>query len=592
MANDSSLGAGAFAFDLETQQGVTALLAAVRASEIEPEQKNELRDLIFLYTNGGRDQSVRISIEQKVAAYGVTPVAPVTAAVAEPEPELAFGASRPAPSFTPVSTNEPPEPSPAPEPAPAPQPEPQPTPEPEPAPAPVSDSAPAPAQNPSPEPAASPDPAAAPQLAPEPAPAPEPVSTPTPPPAAEAPTYDANQSLQRIREIKSLVNDKVGNPVNLVDIDNEVGREYMGALLDAMKKLNSGTSAISAMQRLEDAYKAVEVTLEKHATQEATVSAEPVATPAPEPAPVPAPEPAPKPTPEPDPEPQPMPAPEPLAPEPEPEPAPVLEPSATPESPTPLPTPEPSIPEPEPAPEPTPKPTPKPAPEPQPMPAPEPPASVPPAPEPAPAPKPSVPASELKSQPSPKPKTPPPVMPAGAPAPISPQVEEQKLQAAWGPETDTVRPVDSSTDKKVSSLAESKTKLRSPDELPKPSALETSSVAGDPLFTKEVDNGLEQLLQEWPIFKKSGLFGTGPRGREHPLFKKVAPLQIPLLLAGRFEGATQEIKQSITDYMNGWRYEQGIIYEQGETFEHYLRRVIRHILDLQKKETAVIIEPL
>ncbi len=35
--------------------------------------------------------------------------------------------------------------------------------------------------------------------------------------------------------------------------------------------------------------------------------------------------------------------------------------------------------------------------------------------------------------------------------------------------------------------------------------------------------------------------------------------------------------------MNGWRYEQGIIYDQGETFEHYLRRVIRHILDLQKK---------
>jgi len=73
---------------------------------------------------------------------------------------------------------------------------------------------------------------------------------------------------------------------------------------------------------------------------------------------------------------------------------------------------------------------------------------------------------------------------------------------------------------------------------------------------------------------------------EHPLFKKISSLQIPLLLAGRFEGATQEIKQSITDYMNGWRYEQGIIYEQGETFEHYLRRVIKHIIDLQKKRTT------
>jgi hypothetical protein len=36
--------------------------------------------------------------------------------------------------------------------------------------------------------------------------------------------------------------------------------------------------------------------------------------------------------------------------------------------------------------------------------------------------------------------------------------------------------------------------------------------------------------------------------------------------------------------MNGWRYEQGIVYEQDETFEHYLRRVIGHVLDLQKKK--------
>ncbi|MCA9355845.1 hypothetical protein KC865_04865, partial [Candidatus Kaiserbacteria bacterium] len=112
---------------------------------------------------------------------------------------------------------------------------------------------------------------------------------------------------------------------------------------------------------------------------------------------------------------------------------------------------------------------------------------------------------------------------------------------------------------------------------------ETSSQAGDPLFTKEIDDGLDQLLLEWSLFKKSGLFGSGPKGREHPLFKKMAGLQIPLLLAGRFEGATQEIRQSVTDYMNGWRYEQGISYNQGENFEHYLRRVISHILGLKKK---------
>ena len=59
---------------------------------------------------------------------------------------------------------------------------------------------------------------------------------------------------------------------------------------------------------------------------------------------------------------------------------------------------------------------------------------------------------------------------------------------------------------------------------------------------------------------------------------------MPFILAGRFEGASPEIKQSITDYMNGWRYEQGIVYEKGETFEQYLRRVIKHIIDLQNRK--------
>ena len=54
------------------------------------------------------------------------------------------------------------------------------------------------------------------------------------------------------------------------------------------------------------------------------------------------------------------------------------------------------------------------------------------------------------------------------------------------------------------------------------------------------------------------------------------------IIAGRFDGATPKIKQSIADYMNGWRYEEGIVYEHGETFEHYLRRVIHHILNKQK----------
>jgi hypothetical protein len=156
------------------------------------------------------------------------------------------------------------------------------------------------------------------------------------------------------------------------------------------------------------------------------------------------------------------------------------------------------------------------------------------------------------------------VEPLGAPAPVPP------------------KPLDSQVSY-FASLADFNEKPNPTQTAPKPAApMPATTASGDPLFSTEVDDGLQQLLVEWSIFKKSGLFGTGPKGREHPLFKKMAPLQIPLLLAGRFEGATQEIKQSVTDYMNGWRYEQGIIYQQNETFEHYLRRVIRHILDLQR----------
>lgn len=128
--------------------------------------------------------------------------------------------------------------------------------------------------------------------------------------------------------------------------------------------------------------------------------------------------------------------------------------------------------------------------------------------------------------------------------------------------------------------------LRTPQDLPSADSLKTSSQGENPLYTDEIDNGLDQLLSEWVLFKRSGLFGTGPKGREHPLFKKIAEIQMPLLLSGRFEGYAPEIKQSITDYMNGWRYEQGIIYEPGETFEQYLRRVIRHIIDWQNKKRA------
>ena len=55
------------------------------------------------------------------------------------------------------------------------------------------------------------------------------------------------------------------------------------------------------------------------------------------------------------------------------------------------------------------------------------------------------------------------------------------------------------------------------------------------------------------------------------------------VISGRFEGATPKMRQSIGDYMNGWRYEDGIIHEHGETFEHYLRKVVHHIINKKRQ---------
>lgn len=541
-------------FDFNSQAGVMSLLSAIRVSGLNPAEKNELRDLVFLYTNGGGDASVRIALEQKLVAHNIKPVAGKSTPVqSAPAVILPFGSSRPSPVFnapvqqvaTPVSA-----PAPVTQPAPA-----QPVPvvaAPVVPPTPASVSIPAsvvlptPVQAPAPvtavppvveplPPIPDPVPVSALVVPPTPAPAPAveiPTPTSAPAPVVPAPVAQPNTNfLDRIREIKIAVNSKVGNPVNLVDINNEVGREYMNALLEAMKRLSGGGAGQieAAMVRLETAYQAVEVAVAEHnenktaaAAAPAPVASAPIATP------------------------NPTPVPEVVMPTPASVVAPV----------TPVQT----------------APTPAPA------------ARV----ETQSAPVTLVPSiTELKPTPSKENEinAAAPGLEANSPSNIRVMSRDADFDSLpKGPsgfemaaQKQAVVPVP-----QPHSLAAEEAKVLTPKDLPLASSLATSAT-GDPLNTKEVDDGLEQLLSDWILFKKSGLFGTGPKGREHPLFKKIAGLQIPLLLAGRFEGSTQEIKQSITDYMNGWRYEQGIIYEQGETFEHYLRRVIKQILDLQKK---------
>lgn len=513
VSNGSSSGGGQSVFTLDSQTAVLRLLSAIRNSDLAAADKNELRDLVFLYVNGGHDESVRLTLEKKIAAHKLEiPAAPaaVKEAPAPAAPRPTIGTFRSAPQFrvpTPPVSVATPEPVATADTTPT-----KAVPEPVP-PAPVS-STPPPPPVPAPQPVA--------EVVP-PAPV-EPVSKtsttlePAAPPAA--PTLENEDVLVRIREIKAAVNEKVGNPVHLMDIDPAVGREYMSALLEAMKKATAGAVATGAMARLETAYQAV-VALDLTRPAATTTDA----------------------------------------------PAPPVEPASSNVNAAERTVPVAdldrvvsSL---------TPPPTPTPA-------------------EPAP-----VPAAEPKRVPVTS--TPIVETPAYDQAPVSgfAQTSISTPQSARVGDSQSI-PITSSnrtsfaTESQAAASAPVKPPVAPlgalPTVLPKkpepaPSVAPTPT---DPLHTAEVDAGLEQLLDEWPLFKKSGLFGTGPKGREHPLFKRIAGLQIPLLLAGRFEGATQEIKQSITDYMNGWRYEQGIIYEQGETFEHYLRRVIKHILDLQK----------
>ncbi len=589
-------------FDFNSQAGVLQVLQAIRSSGIPLAERNELRDLVFSYANGGGDQAVRTLLQDRLAALNITPdLAPKTAGKETSTPKsVGFSAGRPMPQFVTHATYTPPVVA-AVKVAAAPLPEvetvvvapvvpaapvvTEPTPvapplqetrriEPvipvvpvsaAPAPAPVRTEVGVQAVLNSTVPVRAT--AAAPRV--DRTPVPEPVVTPAvpvaaapqnpvPPPPLSAPVSSAY--VDRIRDIKASINAKVGNPVNLVDIDNVLGREYMSSLLEAMKQIGSGASDFDisrAMQRLENVYTQVIAKIE----QVTPVIPEPVIPVVTEPvAPV---------------VPAPMP-PRPVEPPVVSTPIPVV--VEPPYTPSPVITAVPVIPPVVPA---------KPAPV----------AEF--------ATKHIVVTDSVVDTPQ--------VTTAmdNEPAQVVLSKHDTPIQNETVPRTKiVVRPPVSSEpnivmDGKAASVVSSidapsiqitstrqnfgqpvasAVPLKSPSDLPTAAEVRTNSEAGlDPLFTKEIDDGLEQLLSEWSLFKKSGIFGTGPKGHEHPLFKKIAPLQIPLILSGRFEGATQEIRQSITDYMNGWRYEQGIIYEKDETFERYLRRVIRHIIDWQNR---------
>ena len=314
----------------------------------------------------------------------------------------------------------------------------------------------------------------------------------------EIPTAPINTNLRdRINEIKHDINQKVGNPVNLISTDEVIGREYMSALLNAMKSVSSGEGGgKEALTRLEEVYKKVNELLAKGNIPKKEET-KPVAS------------------------------------------APTVVKEITASIATPSKS--------------TDKPVTRNS---------------------------SLVASLIQKDKAVD-KIVSKLQPTGpATKPVN-QSEQHKLFVKT---TETKKPEVATQPQKLTPVS-TVTALPEQIETLRKKSIDQENEAKKPitdLQSERVTAGLKQLLSEWKLFRGNGWFGIGPTGMDHPLYKTIANLSMAAVVAGRFEGATPEVKQTIADYMNGWHYEQGIVHDMGESFEHYLRRVILHILGHQR----------
>lgn len=597
-------------FDIASEHGMLQLLRAIHRGPLKQKEKNELRDQIFALTQGEKTKSEKVIKVFAEAGFTVvfgeqqsSEAKEVKEVVSAPATHV-LGRSRMQPRFSapmaPLKSPEPPSmPTKSDEskggsstPAPAEEKKPEPEPVREPKIEMKEPSAPS-TSEPQAEPvvevptSTEPEPVVKPEAKPEPTPDPmtgEPKASEvsaSPKPTAEAaaevpaPAAPVENPMERIKEIKRIVHQKVGNPIALIDTDNTVGREYMNALLAAMKSATGGRpeEVAAAMQRLELAFQAA-IKVAENTPPAGTAIDEYVKSTTP---PVTGYAAA---------------APEPVASRPV-----MPEPAVTAVAQEPVTSEQPSVVSPvSPVPEPTriavtsAEHT-------------APPASTPgidpvittPPPDESLL-RPQVGETGASFIPPRNPNNRPRVAPlqSAAPTPVPSSVETAPAAL--------VTPTSSVPSAPQSSLSSNSTRLMSvAKEEQLQNLMRQNQVADieaqkqqdaamrantDPIMLPEVTAGLKQLLSEWGLFKSSGFFGTGPGGIDHPLYKKLQALTMSAVIAGRFEGATPQIKQSITDYMNGWRYEEGIVHEHTETFEHYLRRVIRHILDNKDAKAA------
>ncbi len=516
----------AAAFDLETQQGIANLLKQLRTSSLSAQTKTTIREMVLKYAQTGGDSGVRDELEAILSSLALIPGSKPAAKDAEPVVEV--GGEKPADQ----------------------KPEPKPT-----KPFGFSGSRPVPSFDKPKSPKTATSPAQPPVVTPTPAvqntagtttvppvaaaPAVEPLVQPTPA-SSQVPTLESvstpvaeKSSIDRILEIKREVITLVGNPVNLVDIDNAVGKQYMTSLLEAMKKTNSGTKeeATQAMANLEKAFVAVKGVAERGI--------------------------------KPDFEPSPNHIPVthvntttlPVQPE-----QPIAEPATpAPQSESVIPTPvSPLIPQ-------------------------------------------GIKENLVQDEEMWK-KVAAEQVSESVDTQVVPSEKKEERQLGGMPLQDIPtygfsRPARSvGIPQKLSPPVPPTEREIRPTPPPPPISQDTSATSvkvksatlhhaetSEDLMTPDITIGLTQLLSEWKIFKGSGLFGMGPGGIDHPLYVSIKDNTMISIMNGTFTGATGEIQQSINDYINGWRYEQSIVPQHSETFDHFLRRVVRKVLKDAKR---------
>lgn len=173
-----------------------------------------------------------------------------------------------------------------------------------------------------------------------------------------------------------------------------------------------------------------------------------------------------------------------------------------------------------------------------------------------------------------------PIEEVAMPAPVAAPLPKAEVPPAPEPAEEVPAPEPVVVPEPVAEAPEPAAEEAIPQEAPEPTPAPAAPEAT--LMTPEVTEGLEQLLHNWDIFKRSGFLGMGGNGIDHPLYAKLAPLAASAILAGSVKGVDKKVVANINEYVTGWKQEQGIAPEGDETFDTYLRRVIAHIIGTTK----------